>query len=79
MAGFSKGIFGTDSFMLKATGSGSIFVNAYGGIIKKELKESELMTLDNYHLVALSENSDYTVTKFGGIKSTIFSGEGLVT
>ena len=35
--GFSKGLFGADLFMLKATGSGSVFVNAYGGIIKKEL------------------------------------------
>ena len=77
--GFSKGIFGTELFMLKATGKGSVFVNAYGGIIKKELESGETMTLDNYHLVALSNNSHYVVTKFGGIKSTLFSGEGLVT
>ena len=77
--GFSKGIFGTELFMLKATGNGIVFANAYGGIIKKELQSNETITLDNYHLVALSMNSDYTVTKFGGIKSTIFSGEGLVT
>ena len=37
------------------------------------------MTLDNYHLVALSMDSEYDVTKFGGIKSTLFSGEGFVT
>lgn len=77
--GFSKGIFGTELFMLKATGNGIVFVNAYGGIIKKDLKEGESMTLDNYHLVALSANTDYTISKFGGIKSTILGGEGLVT
>jgi uncharacterized protein (AIM24 family) len=30
-------------------------------------------------LVALSENTNYKVTKFGGLKSTLLGGEGLVT
>jgi len=77
--GFTKGIFGSELFMLKVTGNGDVFVNAYGGMIKKELTRGEKMTLDNYHLVALSENADYKVTKFGGLKSTILGGEGLVT
>ncbi len=33
--GFSKGIFGSNLFMLKTVGSGEMFVNAWGGIIKK--------------------------------------------
>lgn len=37
------------------------------------------MLLDNYHLVALSDNAAYKVTKFGGLKSTALGGEGLVT
>ena len=77
--GFTKGLFGSELFMLKATGDGLVFVNAYGSIIKKTLEAGESMTLDNYHLVALSLNCDYKVTKFGGIKSTILGGEGLVT
>lgn len=77
--GFTKGIFGSELFMLKATGEGKVFCNAYGGIIQKQLAAGEKMTLDNYHLVALSLNSDYRVTKFGGLKSTILGGEGLVT
>ena len=32
--GFTKGIFGSELFMLKATGNGEVFVNAYGGIIQ---------------------------------------------
>jgi len=77
--GFTKGIFGTELFMLKAQGSGSVFANAYGGIIKKELSSGETLLLDNYHLVAMSEKCDYKVEKFGGLKSTILGGEGLVT
>lgn len=64
--GFTKGVFGSELFMIKATGNGMIFVNAYGGIIEKQLQSGEKMVLDNYHLVALNENTDYTVTKFGG-------------
>jgi uncharacterized protein (TIGR00266 family) len=77
--GFTKGIFGSELFMLKATGEGKIFCNAYGGIIEKQISSGEKFILDNYHLVALSLNSDYKVTKFGGLKSTILGGEGLVT
>ncbi|MBI5378326.1 MAG: TIGR00266 family protein [Thaumarchaeota archaeon] len=77
--GFTKGIFGSEIFMLKATGDGKVFCNAYGSIIKKQLASGEKMILDNYHLVALSQNSEYRVTKFGGLKNTILGGEGLVT
>lgn len=77
--GFTKGIFGSELFMLKLTGNGKVFCNAYGGIIQKELANGEKMILDNYHLVALTENTNYTVTKFGGLKNTILGGEGLVT
>ena len=37
------------------------------------------MLIDNHHIVALSENANYSVRKFGGLKSTLLGGEGLVT
>ncbi|MFY3741420.1 MAG: uncharacterized protein (TIGR00266 family) [Candidatus Nitrosomirales archaeon] len=77
--GFTKGLFGSEFFMLKVTGSGDMFVNAYGGIINKQLGNGEKMVLDNYHLVALSENASYKVTKLQGMKTTVLGGEGLVT
>lgn len=77
--GFTKGLFGSEFFMLKATGQGDLFVNAYGGIVGKELMPGEKMTIDNYHLVALSEQSTYNVIKVGGMKTTILGGEGLAT
>lgn len=77
--GFTKGVFGSEFFMLKATGQGDLFLNAYGGIIHKELVPGEKMTLDNYHLVALSDQATYKVIKVGGIKTTILGGEGLAT
>ncbi len=77
--GFSKGLFGTELFMLKANGKGDVFVNSYGSIIEKELKADESMLLDNYHLVALSDDADYKVVKVGSLKTTILGGEGLAT
>ena len=76
--GFTKGIFGTNLFMLKTVGIGDMFVNAWGGIIKKELKAGEKMILDNYQLVAMSASASYNITRHGGLKTTIFGGETLV-
>jgi len=76
--GFTKGIFGSNLFMLKTVGSGDMFVNAWGGIIKKELASGEKMILDNYQLVALSATANYRVTKHGSLKTTLFGGDALV-
>ena len=76
--GFTKGIFGSNLFMLKTVGTGQMFVNAWGGILKKELQSSERMYLDNYQLVALSSTAEYRVTKHGSLKTTLFGGEALV-
>jgi uncharacterized protein (TIGR00266 family) len=77
--GFTKGLFGSEFFMLKVTGQGDLFLNAYGGIIRKDLAAGEKMTVDNYHLVALSDQPTYRVIKVGGMKTTILGGEGLAT
>ena len=66
-------------FMLKADGRGDLFLNTFGAIVQKDLQKDERMIIDNHHIVALSENSNYTVKKFGGLKSTLLGGEGLVT
>jgi uncharacterized protein (TIGR00266 family) len=76
--GFTKGIFGSNLFMLKTVGKGTMFVNAWGGILKKELESGEKMILDNYQLVALSSTADYRVTKHGSLKTTLFGGDALV-
>ena len=76
--GFTKGIFGSNLFMLKTIGSGKMFVNAWGGILEKRLQQGEKMILDNYQLVALSSTASYRVTKHGNFKTTLFGGETLV-
>ncbi|MEJ2259038.1 MAG: TIGR00266 family protein [Nitrosopumilaceae archaeon] len=76
--GFTKGIFGSNLFMLKTMGEGDMFVNGWGGIISKKLEPGEKMILDNYQLVALSSSAQYRVSKHGSLKTSLFGGEALV-
>jgi len=77
--GFKKGLFGQSLFMLKISGEGQLFINAFGAIDQHTLKSGESLIVDNYHLVAYDDTCKYDVKKFGGLKSTILGGEGLVT
>lgn len=76
--GFTRGLFGQGLFMLRATGSGDLFINTFGALEKKTLAPGEELVVDNFHLAAFTDTCTYTVTKFGGLKSTILGGEGLV-
>jgi len=77
--GFTKGLFGQGLFMIKVSGEGKLFINTFGAIDKHTLDAGKTLIVDNFHLVAFSDTCDYEVRKFGGLKSTILGGEGLVT
>ena len=77
--GFTKGLFGQNLFMIKTLGEGDVFINTFGAIDKHELAAGESLVVDNYHLAALSATCNYTVNMFGGLKSTLLGGEGLIT
>ena len=77
--GFTKGLFGQNLFMIKTLGEGDVFINTFGAIDKHELKDGETLVVDNFHLAALSTTCKYKVRMFGGLKSTLLGGEGLVT
>ncbi len=77
--GFTKGLFGQSLFMLKVSGEGQMFVNAFGAIDHHTLSSGETLVVDNFHIVAFDDTCKYTVKKFGGLKSTLLGGEGLVT
>jgi len=64
--------------MLKASGTGKLILGSYGAIHEKDLGAGEVYTVDTGHLVAFSEGMGFRVKAVGGIKSTLFSGEGLV-
>jgi uncharacterized protein (TIGR00266 family) len=63
--GFKKGLFGQSLFMLKISGEGQMFVNAFGAMDHHSLKSGESLVVDNYHLVAFDDSCKYDVKKFG--------------
>ena len=65
-------------FLLRVHGSGDLFLSSFGAIHPKELRNGETYIVDTGHMVAFDENVGYKVTRVGGLKSTLFSGEGLV-
>ncbi len=65
-------------FWLKADGRGLVWVTSYGGLEKLELKPGERVIVDNFHFVAMDDGMKWKVRKFGGLKSFLFGGEGLV-
>ncbi len=77
--GFTKGLFGQGLFMIKVTGNGTLFINTFGAIDKHTISSGQTMIVDNFHLVAFSDTCSYHVKRFGGLKETLLSGEGLVT
>lgn len=77
--GFTKGLFGQGLFMIKVSGQGDLFINAFGAIDRHKLGPGEMLVVDNFHLVAFTDTCNYKVTKFGGLKDTLLGGEGLVT
>ena len=64
--------------MLHGSGSGELLLSSYGAIDEKNLAVGEKLTVDTGHLVAFTEGIPFEVAKVGGLKSTFFSGEGLV-
>ena len=53
--GFKKGLFGQSLFMLKVSGEGQLFVNAFGAMDHHSIKSGESLVVDNYHLVAFDD------------------------
>ena len=64
--------------MLEATGSGTLLVSSYGAIFEKVLGAGEKYVVDTSHLVAFDGTMSVQPKTVGGMKSTLFSGEGLV-
>ena len=76
---FSKAMFsGEGLFVCKFSGTGILWIQSLGAIIRKDLREGEKYIIDNGHLVAW--NCKYTLERIasGGIISNLAASEGLV-
>ncbi len=77
--GGAKTFFASEGLiMLRVSGQGKAILSSYGAIHEINLAAGERYTIDTGHLVAFSENMGFNVRSVGGLKSTLFSGEGLV-
>jgi len=65
-------------FLLKLSGTGTLFLSSYGAIDEITLGPGEKYIVDTGHMVSFEEGVSYKVKRVGGLKSTFFSGEGLV-
>ena len=72
------GLFGGEGFIMqKLEGDGMAFVHAGGTIIEKTLNHGDHLRVDTGCLVAFTSSVNYDIQFVGGIKNTIFGGEGV--
>jgi uncharacterized protein (TIGR00266 family) len=67
---------GEGAFLVEVSGQGDLFFSSFGGVVEQEV-QGELV-VDTGHVVAWEPSLSYTIGGMGGIKQTLFSGEGLV-
>ena len=58
---------------------GLIWGESFGDIIEKKLKPNEAIKIDNGILIGFEDNVELNTQPIGGLKSTLFSDEGMVT
>ena len=77
--GGGRSFFGGEGlFLLELSGTGGCFLSSYGAIHPVDLDAGETHTVDTGHIVAFEGSTSYDVKRVGGLRSTLFSGEGLV-
>lgn len=77
--GGAETFFGGEGlFLLAMSGTGPAFISSYGAIDELTVEPGETAVVDTGHVVAFEETLDFDVRRVGGLKSTLFSGEGLV-
>lgn len=73
-----RGLFGGEGFIMqKIEGDGMAFIHSGGTLAKKELKPGEVLKVDTGCIVGFTKDVDYDIEFIGGIRNSIFGGEGL--
>lgn len=72
------GLFGGEGFIMeKLEGDGMAFLHAGGHVFSKVLQQGELIKVDTGCIVGFTSGVTYDIQFIGGIKNSIFGGEGL--
>jgi len=73
-----RGLFGGEGFIMqKLEGDGMAFMHVGGTVAKKELQAGEILKVDTGCIVGFDQTVNYDIEFVGGIKNTVFGGEGL--
>jgi uncharacterized protein (TIGR00266 family) len=72
------GLFGGEGFIMqKLEGDGMAFVHSGGHVIEKDLQPGQIIKVDTGCIVAFTSTVNYDIQFVGGIKNTLFGGEGM--
>ena len=72
------GLFGGEGFIMqKLEGDGMVFAQMGGTIVERELRAGEELHVDTGCIAAFTGNVDFDLVSAGGIKTSLFGGEGL--
>lgn len=72
------GLFGGEGFIMqRIDGDGMAFVHAGGHVTRRDLLPGELIKIDTGCIVAFTQQIQYDIQFVGGIKNTLFGGEGV--
>jgi uncharacterized protein (TIGR00266 family) len=72
------GFFGGEGFILqKIEGTGKLFFHTGGTIVPMQLAQGERLRVDTGCLAAFEPTVSYDIVRVGGIKTSLFGGEGL--
>jgi uncharacterized protein (TIGR00266 family) len=72
------GLFGGEGFIMqKLEGDGMAFVHSGGHVIERSLMPGEMLKVDTGCIVAFTQEVNYDIQFVGGIKNTLFGGEGV--
>lgn len=73
-----RGLFGGEGFIMQnLVGDGMAFVHAGGTTARKVLAPGEILKVDTGCIIGFTQDVDYDITYVGGIRNTVFGGEGL--
>jgi uncharacterized protein (TIGR00266 family) len=72
------GLFGGEGFIMqRLDGDGWVFAQMGGTVIERELRAGEQLHVDTGCIAAFQPSVDFDLIGAGGIKSSLFGGEGL--
>jgi uncharacterized protein (TIGR00266 family) len=72
------GLFGGEGFIMqKLDGDGMVFMHAGGTVVERVLAAGETLHVDTGCVAAFDPNVNFEIQQAGGIKTSLFGGEGL--